>query len=116
MLTSRATAPAFRHRIDELCTAAGFRPRIVLESDRSQAVLAMVAAENGIGMFTETITRLIDRGVVFRPLNTRKAVLQHTLVWQADKNSEALLAFQKILRHQADHKPAIKNQVRSASV
>jgi hypothetical protein len=33
-------------------------------------------------------------------------------VWQADKNSEALLAFQKILRHQADHKPAIKHQVR----
>jgi DNA-binding transcriptional LysR family regulator len=49
VLTSRATAPAFRHRIDELCTAAaGFRPRIVLESDRSQAVLAMVAAENGM--------------------------------------------------------------------
>jgi hypothetical protein len=28
-------------------------------------------------------------------------VLQHTLVWQATKNSEALLAFQKILRRQA---------------
>src|SRR5260221_8774759 len=112
VLTSRATAPAFRQRLDELCTAAGFRPRIVLESERSQAVLAMVAAENGIGMFTETITRLIDRGVVFRPLNTRKAVLQHTLVWHADKNSEALLAFQKILRHQAHQKPPIKNRVR----
>jgi DNA-binding transcriptional LysR family regulator len=99
VLTSRATAPAFRERIDKLCTAAGFRPRVVLESDRTQAVLAMVAAENGIGMFTETIARLIDRGVVFRPLNTQKAVLQHNLVWQADKHSEALLAFQKILRH-----------------
>jgi len=43
--------------------------------------------------------------VVFRPLNTRRAVLQHTLVWQAKKNSEALLAFQKILRHQAGHQP-----------
>lgn len=71
VLTSRATAPAFRERIDKLCTAAGFRPRVVLESDRTQAVLAMVAAENGIGMFTETIARLIDRGVVFRPLNTQ---------------------------------------------
>ena len=99
VLTSRATAPAFRERIDKLCTAAGFRPRVVLESDRTQAVLAMVAAENGIGMFTETIARLIDRGVVFRPLNTQKAVLQHNLVWQADEHSEALLAFQKILRH-----------------
>src|SRR5260370_1032439 len=105
VLTSRATAPAFRHRLDELCTAAGFRPRVVLESDRSQAVLAMVAAENGIGMFTETITRLIDRGVVFRPLNNRKAVLQHTLVWQVDKNSETLLAFQKVLRRQATRSP-----------
>jgi LysR family transcriptional regulator, benzoate and cis,cis-muconate-responsive activator of ben and cat genes len=99
VLTSRATAPAFRERIDKLCTAAGFRPRVVLESDRTQAILAMVAAENGIGMFTETIARLIDRGVVFRPLNTQKAVLQHNLVWQADKHSKALLAFQKILRH-----------------
>jgi len=99
VLTSRATAPAFRERIDKLCTAAGFRPRVVLESDRTQAVLAMVAAENGIGMFTETVARLIDRGVVFRPLNTQKAVLQHNLVWQADEHSEALLAFQKILRH-----------------
>ena len=112
VLTSRATAPAFRERIDKLCTAAGFRPRVVLESDRTQAVLAMVAAENGIGMFTETITRLIDRGVVFLPLNNRKAVLQHTLVWQVDKSSEALLAFQKVLRRQADQKPATKNQVR----
>ena len=105
VLTSRASGPAFRQRFDELCTAAGFRPRIVLESDRGQAVLAMVAAENGIGIFPEAITRLIDRGVVFRPLNTRRAVLQHTLVWQAKKNSEALLAFQKILRHQAGHQP-----------
>ena len=112
VLTSRATAPAFRQRIDELCTAAGFTPRIVLESDRSQAVLAMVAAENGIGMFTETIARLIDRGVVFRPLNTRRAVIQHTLVWQADKNSEALLAFRKVLWRRADQKRAIKKQVR----
>jgi len=51
------------------------------------------------------MTRLIDRGVVFRPLNNRKAVLQHTLVWQVDKNSEKLLAFQKVLRRQAARSP-----------
>jgi hypothetical protein len=49
--------------------------------------------------------------MVFRPLNTRRAVLEHTLVWQANKNSEALLTFQKILRQQAGHQPEIKNQV-----
>jgi hypothetical protein len=74
----------------------------------------MVAAEDGIGLFTETLTRLIDRGVVFRLLNTWRAVLQHTLVWQANKNSEALLAFQKILRRQPGHKSAIRNQVAGA--
>jgi hypothetical protein len=71
----------------------------------------MVAAGDGIGLFAETLTRLIDRGVVFRPLNSRRAVLEHTLAWQANKDSEALLAFQKILRRQAGHKPAIKNQL-----
>src|SRR5258708_12984259 len=78
VLTSRATAPAFRHRLDELCTAAGFRPRVVLESDRTQAVLAMVAAENGIGMFTETITQVLHLSVALLPLTNPKAPLPHT--------------------------------------
>ena len=109
VVPSRASAPALRERLDELCTAAGFRPRIVLESDSLQAVPAMVVAENGIGLFSETLTRLIDRGVVFRPLNTRKAVVKRSLVWQAGKNSEALLAFQKVLRRQGAASPAMKN-------
>jgi hypothetical protein len=33
-------------------------------------------------------------------------------VWQAAKNSEALLAFQKVLRQEGGQEPAIKNQVR----
>jgi DNA-binding transcriptional LysR family regulator len=112
VVPSRALAPAGRELLDELCTAAGFRPRIVLESDSVPAVLANVAAENGIGLFSETLTRWIDRGAVFRSLNARKAVLKHTLVWQAAKNSEALLAFQKVLRQEGGQEPAIKNQVR----
>ena len=72
----------------------------------------MVAAENGIGLFSETLKRLIDRGVVFRPLNTRKAMVKRTLVWQVGKNSEALLAFQKVLRQQGATSRALKNQVR----
>jgi DNA-binding transcriptional LysR family regulator len=116
VVPSRASKPALRELLDELCTAAGFRPRIVLESDSVQAVLAMVAVENGIGLFTETQTRLIDRGVVFRPLNTRKAVVKRTHVWHAGKNSEALLAFQKVLRQQGGQEPAIKNQVHGVSV
>jgi DNA-binding transcriptional LysR family regulator len=99
VVPSRASAPALRECLDELCTAAGFRPRIVVESGSTQAVLAMVAAENGIGLFIETLARVIDRGVVFRPLDNRKAVAKRTLVWREGKSSEALLAFQKVLRN-----------------
>ena len=59
----------------------------------------MVAAENGIGLFIETLSRVIDRDVVFRPLDNRKAVAKRTLVWQEGKSSEALLAFQKVLQN-----------------
>jgi hypothetical protein len=50
----------------------------------------------------------VDHGAVFRPLNSRKAVLKRTHVWQAGKNSETLLAFQKLLRRQGSHEPGIK--------
>jgi DNA-binding transcriptional LysR family regulator len=52
---SSEAAPAFSARIHELCRQAGFRPRIVLESSRAQAVAIMVAAGCGVAILPESL-------------------------------------------------------------
>jgi DNA-binding transcriptional LysR family regulator len=98
VMISRNRAAPFRGLVDELCMAAGFLPRIVQESDSVQAVLAMVAAGTGIAITSETLTQMIDRGLAYRALTSRNAVLRRNFVWRSDANSEALKVFNSVLR------------------
>ena len=98
VMIARSRAATFRGLIDELCLAAGFLPRIVQESDSVQAVMAMVAAGTGIGIASETLTQMIDRGLAYRTLASRNAVLRRNFVWRSDVNSEALRVFNSVLR------------------
>lgn len=52
---SHAAAPAFAQRVRALCRKAGFRPRIILESPRAQAVALMVAAGSGVAILPESL-------------------------------------------------------------
>jgi DNA-binding transcriptional LysR family regulator len=97
VMVSRNRAAPFRGLVDELCTAAGFIPRIVQESDSVQAVLAMVAAGTGIAIASETLTQMLD-GLAYRTLASRNAVLRRNFVWRSDVNSEALRVFNSVLR------------------
>ena len=98
VMISRSRAATFRGLVDDLCLSAGFLPRIVQESDSVQAVMAMVAAGTGIAIASETITQMIDRGLAYRRLASRNAVLRRNFVWRNADNSEALRAFNNVLR------------------
>ena len=98
VMISRSRAAPFRGLVDELCLGAGFLPRIVQESDSVQAVMAMVAAGTGIAIASETLTQMIDRGLAYRALASRNAVLRRNFVWKSDVNSEALRVFNSVLR------------------
>jgi DNA-binding transcriptional LysR family regulator len=98
VMISRNRAAHFRGLVDELCLEAGFMPRIVQESDSVQAVLAMVAAGTGIAIASETLTQMIDRGLAYRSLASRNAVLRRNFVWRNEVNSEALRVFNSVLR------------------
>lgn len=67
---SRASAPAFAEKLRELCARAGFRPRVVLESPRAQAVALMVSAGSGIALLPDTPAALMKpsaRAIPLRP-------------------------------------------------
>ncbi|HEU5078847.1 MAG TPA: LysR substrate-binding domain-containing protein [Opitutaceae bacterium] len=63
-----AAAPAFADFVRGVCRSAGFRPRIVLESPRAQAVAVMVAAGSGIALLPQSLSQWTGRAVVALPL------------------------------------------------
>lgn len=97
VMISRSAAPAFRRQFDALCAGAGFRPRVVQESDRVAAVLTMVAAEQGISLLPEAVSRLIDAGVALRPVKGEKPMLEHTFIRSARNKNPALADFVRLL-------------------
>lgn len=58
---SSASAPAFSALVHDLCQAAGFRPRIILESPRAQAVALMVGVGSGVALLPATLAGLVKR-------------------------------------------------------
>jgi DNA-binding transcriptional LysR family regulator len=98
VMLSRTRARDFRKQVDELCAEAGFLPRVVEESESVHAVMAMVAAGTGIALASESLTGLVKRGLVYRILNSRGAVVRRNFVWRAEAESEALRAFTEVLR------------------
>ena len=96
VMVSRAAAPAFRQQFDRLCEAMPVQPRVVRESDRAAAVLTMVAAEQGISLLPESLSKLIGRGVVFRPLKGNQPMLEHAFAWRPDESHGPVMEFLKL--------------------
>lgn len=84
---SHESAPAFSAHVRELCKAAGFRPRITLESPRAQAVALMVAAGAGIAILPASLARWMKDSVVAVALRGAPAI---THVFACPKGSMAM--------------------------
>lgn len=65
---SNEAAPAFATFVRMRCAEAGFRPRIVVESTRAQAVAVMVAAGSGIALLPASLARVVGPAAVVLPL------------------------------------------------
>ena len=61
-------APAFSQLLHRLCREAGFRPRIVLESPRAQAVAVMVAAGSGVALLPASLANVTGASTTVIPL------------------------------------------------
>lgn len=99
VMVSREAAPAFRTQFDQLCGQAKLKPRIVQESARVAAVLTMVAAEQGISLLPQSLSRWLNEGLVFRSLTDTRATLAHSFAYRAQQaNDGALKDFVALLK------------------
>lgn len=94
---SRASAPAFADLVRELCRSAGFRPRIILESPRAQAVALMVAAGSGIALLPATLAGLVKRSTHAIPLRPATKIT-HVFACKDRKNEGSLSDLIRLLR------------------
>ncbi|SKB00650.1 DNA-binding transcriptional regulator, LysR family [Prosthecobacter debontii] len=91
------SAPAFAAHIRELCKTAGFRPRVILESPRAQAVALMVAAGSGIALLPATLARLMEKSVHAIALK-EKPQITHVFACRQGKGSQSLSDWLRMLR------------------
>jgi DNA-binding transcriptional LysR family regulator len=90
---SADAAPAFASKVQELCRAAGFRPRIVQEARRAQAVVAMVAAGSGLAILPASVHRIARTAVDAVPLEGAKALVTYVFAHRSGAKTEPLKQF-----------------------
>lgn len=93
---SAEAAPAFATYVHGLCRKAGFRPRIVLESPRAQAVAVMVAAGSGVALLPESLANLMGKAVSALPLKESPQVT-HVFAHGPGRLSGAMQEFLALL-------------------
>lgn len=98
VMVSRKAAPAFRRQFDRLCADAAVHPRVVQESERAAAVLTMVAADQGVSIFPESISQQVHPAVVFRRVRGATPTLDHTFAYRAIPENELMKDFLEILK------------------
>lgn len=96
LAVSSRTAPAFAEHVRSLCRKAGFRPRIILESPRAQAVAVMVAAGAGVALLPASLSRVVGSAAVALPLSGSPG-LTHVFARPAATPSPAMAAFLRCL-------------------
>ncbi len=90
-------APAFANLVRRLCGDAGFRPRVILESPRAQAVVAMVAAGSGVAILPSALARVAGGGVTAIPLKERPTIT-HLFARRAGKAQGSMRDFAAALK------------------
>lgn len=89
---SSEAAPAFAAYLRTVCGKAGFRPRIVLESSRAQAVAVMVAAGTGIALLPASLARVVGEAAAIVALQKAPRI-EHVFARAAGSPSPAMRQF-----------------------
>ncbi|PAT00149.1 MAG: hypothetical protein BSR46_04485 [Candidatus Dactylopiibacterium carminicum] len=91
--------------IQQLCSRAGFSPRVVQEAREALTQIGLVAAEQGIAVLPASLATIRVDGVRFVPLADAGASLPLVLAWRAQSRSARLDAFLEIALPQGDCAP-----------
>ena len=81
-----------------MCGDAGFRPKVVQESIRGQAIAVMVAAGVGISILPASLARNVGDSLVVVPLADKSASVTYVFAHREGEADEPLNDFVKELK------------------
>lgn len=96
VLSSRETSPAVFDKVIELCSEAGFSPRIASISTVWSSVVLMVQAGEGISLLPLNQQQFRTRDLAFCPLKAKNAFVEFVMVWSPQRESNLLRSFRKL--------------------
>ena len=79
--------------VEEACSQAGFRPRVVQEVSETATLVSFVAAGIGVALVPGSVRHLQVTGAVYRPLSGRTPQVELALAWRAGDRSAVLAHF-----------------------
>lgn len=104
VLASRDTSPAVFDKAIELCSEAGFSPRIANISSVWSSVVMMVQAGEGISLLPVNLQQYRTRDLAFLPLQAKNAFVELVMTWSPKHDSDLNRSFRKLAKtHSTDN-------------
>jgi DNA-binding transcriptional LysR family regulator len=98
VLPSRDTSPAVFDKVIELCSEAGFSPRISSISTVWSSVVMMVQAGEGISLLPLNEQQSRTRDLAFCPLLAKNAFVEFVMAWSPQHDSDLNRSFRKLVK------------------
>jgi len=98
VLSSRDTSPAVFDKVIELCSEAGFSPRIASISSVWSSVAVMVQAGEGIALLPLNQQQSRTRDLAFCPLLAKDAFVDFVMTWSPQHDSDLNRSFRLLAK------------------
>jgi len=96
---SESDGPALRREIDRVCEARGYKPNIVCQYDRAEAVLISVGTGTGIAVVPAALSSVFYlNNVVLKEIPGDDALRTYVLAWQKSLQNPAARLFIEIAK------------------
>jgi DNA-binding transcriptional LysR family regulator len=103
VLSSRETSPAVFDKAIELCSEAGFSPRIASISSVWSSVVVMVRAGEGVSLLPLNEQQFRTRDIAFCPLKARNAFVEFVIAWSRTRDNPLIRNFRTLaLQHRRE--------------
>ncbi|WP_263358888.1 LysR family transcriptional regulator [Acidicapsa ligni] len=101
VLSSRETSPAVFDKVIELCSEAGFSPRIASISSVWSSVVLMVQAGEGISLLPLNQQQFRTPDLAFCPLKAKNAFVEFVMTWHTKRDSNLIRSFRELVRQRS---------------
>ncbi|RZU43435.1 LysR family transcriptional regulator [Edaphobacter modestus] len=98
VLSSREASPAVFDKVIELCSEAGFSPRIASISSVWSSVVMMVQAGEGIALLPLNQQQSRTRDLAFCPLLAKNAFVEFVMAWSPKHDSDLNRSFRTLVK------------------